>query len=1457
MIMKKVVRFLLFLCLGTFFLSASAQSTLSELLGREDVMELLRMYSSSQDYGSYPMTYGRMRSSTHDIATERARIPDLSTRSNPKYYYIKNAATGEYLSYDGANADLRMIKVPNDSAKFFFEVSESWTRGEAGRMYSPLAKGNSTSSSLSDCVPYWGPGTRLWSGPYWSGSILNSTAQYHTPPSWTFFQTEDRRGCYISYNSGSETVWRYDQEQKKVVQGERDEYAVWIVEAVPSLPSTYTWYVVKNVKTGKYLHYEGASSAMSLVKSPDPCSLFSASSQGNGVVIRNHASGNLYFAGENVWSSYGQALKFVNSSENNYHFYISASGNKNGSDIWYHDEETNTLKTGFYGDNSLWEFEKITNFKEIFGYCSNGEGWNELDLEAEKLLQSKEQLSFFELYTYTLAILAVSWNMDEAEVTYDQARNAVVELKTTINTIEAQYGSSEDLIIRNIGHDGAIRNLATNSSSLIFNDADYLHTNAWKMFVDGDLLNGEGDIRMMLYNTVTKKYVAAPQDDENGLVTIGMTANKDEAGSWMLMDMSMSEGNGGYSFKIEASLESESLPGCFLQLANPDDELVSCVMVDKETGNYPQGLKWEFLMGNAVIDDKVYDYVSDLAIRYPQQWQETIGCVKPGYYTCNYPSSVSTDNLLDYKVETCFWTEDADNGEAKPYLQADLGAGKALSEFYFYMRPNLESWQGVPVKIIVEGSNSANGSFVKLAEVEASSLLYDMCYCSSLVKAGTSYRYLRFTMDEVTGESVRDFVLSEFYILPNTPEVAETSGLIKDFYSDAYMGAEILHPAVALIKKEAEYYLELYKDKHAVSPIVGQCSTFKYNALLDAYNAVDANNVESVVNLVIALEELFSTDLEFICILKSAWEDGYSKDDAVAVNLSGGNVRIQEYNTWDLRQWCIITNKSAETDKPFSLEFVPIEGAQFFINLEQVAGWDKLYASHKMAYSVDGDYAGTSGYLSVVESAGNKYIDASDMPATTTQNKNAAWYLSIISSKVDVPRVNDRVFIEALAEFGKTFTQAKDYYEGAKVGRYIYQSTNGLSKADFDDIYEELLPYYNMGIVALIDMFVDGVLTHEMLAGLDEILPLLRAHFPNFLTSREVIAGYYFRLCGKDSEVFLTDDPEKGFVVSSIQNNQSAEEQSIFYTVPNGDEVSMMSFSSGRYVTGANSAISYGAIPVDGYSHTMQTAGLGYSMSENAYYNTIVFGGVNYLNRTGQQAGVSTKPVNDGAYDWEVKIVEELPIRISSVLYATLYVPVELIIPNGVTAYVLYDEVTNSGGERVLRLKELKGGVLPAGLPVVLKAESAGVYYFPINYESTLSSDADKQATYCYDGDIENLLDGRHSSTYIPEKSGYIHYILAKGSKGVGMYKVKMDDANVGGVNCFQNNAHRAWLPNPKSITTGAAGYRFSVAGRDESTSIDGIVDDATETEIYDLQGRRVPYMTKGVYIVNGKKVVK
>ena len=42
----------------------------------------------------------------------------------------------------------------------------------------------------------------------------------------------------------------------------------------------------------------------------------------------------------------------------------------------------------------------------------------------------------------------------------------------------------------------------------------------------------------------------------------------------------------------------------------------------------------------------------------------------------------------------------------------------------------------------------------------------------------------------------------------------------------------------------------------------------------------------------------------------------------------------------------------------------------------------------------------------------------------------------------------------------------------------------------------------------------------------------------------------------------------------------------------------------------------------------------------------------------------------------------------------------------------------------------------------------------------------------------------------------------------------------------------------------------------DVTTGIEGIeVNDGGKTAIYDLSGRRVSRMTKGLYIVNGKKV--
>ena len=86
-------------------------------------------------------------------------------------------------------------------------------------------------------------------------------------------------------------------------------------------------------------------------------------------------------------------------------------------------------------------------------------------------------------------------------------------------------------------------------------------------------------------------------------------------------------------------------------------------------------------------------------------------------------------------------------------------------------------------------------------------------------------------------------------------------------------------------------------------------------------------------------------------------------------------------------------------------------------------------------------------------------------------------------------------------------------------------------------------------------------------------------------------------------------------------------------------------------------------------------------------------------------------------------------------------------------------------------------------------------------------------------------------------------YVLNTGTKGAGFYKL----AENGTV-----PANKAYL-----VYDGAAGARDYFLF-DETTAISAPLVNSEEvnSEVYDLQGRRVKNATKGVYIVNGRKVV-
>lgn len=147
-----------------------------------------------------------------------------------------------------------------------------------------------------------------------------------------------------------------------------------------------------------------------------------------------------------------------------------------------------------------------------------------------------------------------------------------------------------------------------------------------------------------------------------------------------------------------------------------------------------------------------------------------------------------------------------------------------------------------------------------------------------------------------------------------------------------------------------------------------------------------------------------------------------------------------------------------------------------------------------------------------------------------------------------------------------------------------------------------------------------------------------------------------------------------------------------------------------------------------------------------------------------------------------------------------------------------------------LTLTELTADkIIPSGKPVILKSSSPTI---------TLTKISGSSSNDYYN----NSLNGVSSADGYTTDGNY--FVLNKGSQGVGFYRLK----------------------SGKKIGTGKACLYYSgslarefFGFEEETTGINSTVvnsEQIIDNNVYDLQGRRVSQPTKGLYIVNGKKVV-
>ena len=200
--------------------------------------------------------------------------------------------------------------------------------------------------------------------------------------------------------------------------------------------------------------------------------------------------------------------------------------------------------------------------------------------------------------------------------------------------------------------------------------------------------------------------------------------------------------------------------------------------------------------------------------------------------------------------------------------------------------------------------------------------------------------------------------------------------------------------------------------------------------------------------------------------------------------------------------------------------------------------------------------------------------------------------------------------------------------------------------------------------------------------------------------------------------------------------------------------------------------------------------------------------------------------VGQTGYDWEIEEVTSLPVSVSTAVnYGTLFTPVALTVPaEGVEAF------TGTIKGEYLHLNPVSG-TIPARTAVVFKysndIKTAGSLSF------TTAADVDPIEVNALSGQVNTVVASGITNPYTLQNNPVT---------GIGFYPY--NGTNLNGFKAYMTTG-----------TTSVRGFLFEEDGT--TTGIDTL---ETETPgmqvIYDLSGRRVNKAQKGLYIVNGKKVI-